>query len=149
MGDLVVARSPEDDRWYRARIVLDSKDELYGVFFIDYGNCQEVHLRHICRPLPRFVHLPAQAVEMYLNGVERSPDSRSAEARNMLIELVKERDLVARIVFNVPYVCVDLYDTTGTEHIDVAAYLVKQKLVLPAPKVTRGNINCGVQVIAG
>lgn len=94
------------------------------------------------------MHLPAQAVEMYLNGIDRSVESRSLKAKDALIRLVKERDLVAKVLFDVPYVCVDLYDTTGEEQIDIAAYLVKEKLVRPAPKMSCGT-RCTGKMVPG
>lgn len=135
-GDIVIARSPEDDQWYRGRIVKEAKNDIFGVFFVDFGNAQLVHLRDICNPLPRFVHLPAQAVEMFLNGIDTDPRWDTDEARDAFGRLVQNRDLVAKIVHQVPFVCVDLYDTSGPDHddIDIAGQLVRMKVAKPVQK---------------
>lgn len=112
-------------------MVEDEKNGFFGIYFLDFGNSQLVHMRNICNILPRFVHLPAQAVEMFLNGIDTSGKSDTDEARTTLKELVQNRDLVARIVHEVPYVCVDLYDTIGSTQVDIAAEMIRRKVALP------------------
>lgn len=123
-GDIVIARSPEDNNWYRGRVIEEGENDHFGIYFLDYGNAQLVHMRNICNPLPRFVHLPTQAVEMFLNGIDTSAAANTIEAKNVLVSLVKNRDLFARIVHTVPFVCVDLY-TFGPCEIDIASEMIR------------------------
>ena len=76
--------------------------------------------------LPRFNHLPAQAVEMFLNGVKKN---ETTEGRDLLVKLVKNKDLVARVIHTFPYITVDLYDITGPKEVDIAQELINRKVV--------------------
>ena len=60
-GQVCAAASSMDDAWYRAEVMQVSKDKAV-VFFVDYGNSEEVPLRKVRPLLPRHTHLPAQAV---------------------------------------------------------------------------------------
>ncbi|XP_045027940.1 LOW QUALITY PROTEIN: uncharacterized protein LOC116922036 [Daphnia magna] len=133
-GDIVIARSPEDNKWYRGRVMEEGENDFFGIYFVDYGNSQLVHMRNICNPMPRFVHLPTQAVEMFLNGVETSAEANTIEAQNVLVSLIKNRDLVARVVHIMPFVCVDLYDTSGPPEIDVASEMIRLKVARKAKR---------------
>lgn len=112
----------------------EEKKELFGIYYLDYGNAELVHLRDICNLIPRFVHLPAQAVEMFLNGVETAEEADTEEARNTLISLVQNRDLIARVIHDMPYVCVDLYDTSGPSEINIADEMVRRQVTVPVKK---------------
>ncbi|EFX71403.1 hypothetical protein DAPPUDRAFT_255836 [Daphnia pulex] len=126
-GDVVIAKSPEDNRWYRGRVMEEKENDYFAIYFLDYGNAQPVHLRNLCNPVPRFIHLPAQAVEMYLNGIDTSQAADTIQAKNVLVSLVKNRDLVARVVHTIPFICVDLYNTSGPAEIDIATEMVRRK----------------------
>lgn len=149
-GDVVIARSPEDNNWYRGRVV-EGGNDLFGIYFLDYGNAQLVHLRDICKFIPRFVHFPAQAIEMSLNGIDASEENETEKARETFASLVENRDLVARIVHVMPFVCVDLYDTSGTTEINIVDEMVRRGVALPVKKkdfcLLRDNVHG--HVIAG
>lgn len=130
-GDIVIARSPEDKKWYRGRVMEELKNDYFGIYFVDYGTSQIVHLRDICAPKLQFSHLPAQAVEMYLNGVAISDEADTEQARNLLMSFVQGKDLVARIVHDIPYVCVDLFECSGPTQIDIAAEMIRRKVIYP------------------
>lgn len=133
-GDIVIARSPDDNKWYRARVMTEEEGDYYGIYFVDYGNNQLVHLRDLCKPMPRFIHLPAQAVEMFLNGVDTSEKGDTQKARDLLTKLVSNRKLVARVISVLPFMCVDLHDMTGTVEIDIVAEMVRRKVIAPVKK---------------
>jgi len=105
----------------------EKENDFFAIYFLDYGNAQLVHLRNLCNPIPRFIHLPAQAVEMYLNGIDTSEAADTIQAKNVLVSLVKNRDLVARVVHTIPFICVDLYNTSGPTEIDVATEMIRCK----------------------
>ena len=88
-------------------------------------------MRNLCSLLPRFNHLPAQALEMFLNGVERND---TIEVRDLLVKLVKNKDLVARVIHTYPYLCVDLYDASGSIEVDIAQELISKKVVKAAQR---------------
>ena len=83
-------------------------------------------MRNLCTMLPRFNHLPAQAVEMFLNGVEMN---ETIEGRDLMVRLVKNKDLVARVIHTSPYLSVDLYDTQGPDEVDIAQELISRGVV--------------------
>ena len=130
-GDIVIAKSPEDGKWYRGRVMEELEDDNFDIYFVDYGNKQKVHMRNICTPKLQFSHLPAQAVEMYLNGVDISNGADTEKARNALSSLVAGKDLVARIVHDTPYICVDLYEISGPTQVDIAAEMIRRKVIYP------------------
>lgn len=37
-GDVVIAKSPEDNRWYRGRVF--EEKEVFAIYFLDYGNAR-------------------------------------------------------------------------------------------------------------
>jgi hypothetical protein len=84
-----------------------------------------VHLRNLCNPFPRFIHFPAQAVEMFLNGIDTSIAADSIKEKKVLVSLVKNQDLVARVVHTMPFVCVDLFNTSGSSEIDIATEMYR------------------------
>ena len=98
----------------------EKEKEVFAIYFLDYGNAQLVHLRNLCNPVPRFINFPAQAVEMFFNGIDTSIAADSIKAKNVLVSLVKNQDLVARVVHTMPFVCVDLYNTSGSSEINIA-----------------------------
>ena len=126
-GDVVIAKSPEDNRWYRGKVSEEKGNDVFAIYFLDYGNAQLVHLRNLCNPVPRFIHFPAQAVEMFLNGIDTSEAADTIKAKKVLVSLVKNQDLVARVVHTMPFVCVDLYNTSGSSEINIATEMHRLK----------------------
>jgi len=126
-GDIVIARSPDDKMWYRGRVMEELENEAFAIFFVDFGNKRPVPMKDVCLPLNRFTHLPMQAVEMFLNGIDR--DSDTIEARNELVNLVKGKDLVARVIHDNPVLLVDLFDTNGPKQVDLAEELIRRRVV--------------------
>jgi hypothetical protein len=39
-GDVVIAKSPEDNRWYRGRVFEEKEKEVFAIYFLDYGNAR-------------------------------------------------------------------------------------------------------------
>jgi len=122
-GDIVIARSPDDKKWYRGRVMEELEKEEFAVFFVDFGYKRPVPMKDVCLPLERFTHLPMQALEMLLNGIER--DSGMIEARDKLRNLVKGKDLVAHVIHDTPYLLVDLYDFSGLKRVDLVEELIR------------------------
>ena len=137
-GDIVIAKSPEDGKWYRGRVIEELENDNFGIYFVDYGSNQKVHMRDMCTPKLQFSHLPAQAVEMYLNGVDYSNGADTEKARCALSSLVAGKDLIARIVHDTPYICVDLYENSGPTQVDIAAEMISRKVIYP----DRKKISC-------
>nr|XP_004540143.1 tudor domain-containing protein 6 [Maylandia zebra] len=58
---ICVARNPDDNMWYRARIVANSNSPVVDVRFIDYGQIQKVPLQDVHPIDPAFLRLSTQA----------------------------------------------------------------------------------------
>ncbi|CAF4466313.1 unnamed protein product, partial [Rotaria magnacalcarata] len=61
-GDYCVAMYTEDARWYRARIIRYISDHTCEVFYVDYGNMEELPIEFLHEILPDFVRLSARAI---------------------------------------------------------------------------------------
>ncbi|XP_041369148.1 tudor domain-containing 6-like isoform X2 [Gigantopelta aegis] len=71
VGDYVVAQFSEDQQWYRAKVEIISDTKL-SVFYVDFGNKEDVELKNI-RPLPtEWSKQPAFVVNCIIEGVHRA-----------------------------------------------------------------------------
>ena len=76
IGSLCCAKFAQDDTWYRARIDGVSGD-CCQVFFIDYGNSDEVHLTQMAVCPPDILDFPVVAIRCSLLGVYHLSPSQS------------------------------------------------------------------------
>nr|XP_039258648.1 uncharacterized protein LOC120335239 [Styela clava] len=68
IGRYCIAKSPDDDEWYRAKCV-DIRDEKFIVQFIDYGNTATIDSNNL-KPMSDVLKcFPIQAIECKLHGV--------------------------------------------------------------------------------
>ena len=127
---IVIFKNQADGTWYRGRLVSDLDDGYnFVVFAVDFGFEQKVRVQWICRPMHRFMHLPAQAVECFLNGVRASSANDNKHSRELFARLTKEKFLFAKIVSHEPHVSIDLFDTSDGKTVNVAQELVKSLTV--------------------
>ena len=69
-GELVAACYSRDDRWYRALVLKTNSARNYvAVFYVDFGNSEEVPEVRVRSLSLEFTHLPFQAVECRLSDV--------------------------------------------------------------------------------
>ena len=45
-GDIVIAKSSEDNRWYRGRVMREEENDEFEVFYVDFGNCESVFIKY-------------------------------------------------------------------------------------------------------
>ena len=57
---------------------------------------------------------------MFLNGVDVSEVTDKIMTRNVLVDLVRNQDLVARVIHEIPFISVDLFNTSGSSEINIA-----------------------------
>ena len=113
LGEIVVARFSKDGRFYRARVV-DNTDTELCVCYVDYGNKEWVRESDVRAIVPKYLHLPFQAIECVLANVDDV--SESMEAREFLASLVYNKTLHARViaqVHHVPRLEILLWDEGG------------------------------------
>jgi hypothetical protein len=67
---MVAAKFSIDNKWYRAEIVADLGNQKYDVYFVDFGDQEEVHEKYILELRTDFLSLRLQAVECCLADVK-------------------------------------------------------------------------------
>lgn len=115
MGELVAARSKQDNRWYRARLVgVSSEKDVFEVYFVDFGDTEWVAPVCLMTLEERFLHLPFQAFQACLVDVEPKGcdhgNTWSAEASAAFGEYASDKCLLVEIVDrSVDLLCVKLF----------------------------------------
>ena len=73
IGALCLAIFEVDNRWYRAKIVKKLLSSEFEVMYIDYGNCNTVHLKNMRKIDDTFLaNVPALSIQCSLCGVKPS-----------------------------------------------------------------------------
>lgn len=71
VGQMVAAKFVHDMKWYRARVIATEPDnELYEVFFVDFGDVEKVDAKKVLELRTDFLGLRLQAIECSLANVE-------------------------------------------------------------------------------
>nr|KAI8754354.1 maternal protein tudor-like isoform X2 [Biomphalaria glabrata] len=114
-GHFCMALYPEDDQWYRGKILSVSANSC-NVFFLDYGNEAVIDLQNIRYMLPDIAKVPIMAFECSLSDIE---DTKwSSVAIDYFESLIMDQEL--ECIFMTP-TCVKL-KSNGE---DVVSLLVK------------------------
>jgi hypothetical protein len=69
IGDFGVAKYHEDDRWYRARLIMREGHDQIKIVFVDFGNIEIKSIDDFFPLNHLFTHLPAQAIGCSLSKV--------------------------------------------------------------------------------
>lgn len=86
-GELCCAQFSKDQGWYRAVVQEEVSESKVMVVFVDYGNEDVVAIDFIRKIIPSFTHLPIQARECFLSGVQPTSGSNwSTDVVNFLKE---------------------------------------------------------------
>lgn len=141
VGDIVAAPFSTDKCWYRARVTsiegeeYDPDEAKVSVYFVDYGDSEQVARKDILEVRTDFLRLRFQSIECYLAKVVPRGGEWSEEATEMFQELshaAQWRVMMASMVqykekepggIKVP--CVELLDASGPQDINVGSELVK------------------------
>ena len=88
------AKFSQDGDWYRGKIkrVTSTGAE---VEFVDYGNCEIVHLSQVKDPEKRFMQLPQQAI---LCGLDATKDQWSTEEVNIFKSVALDKSFNAKFI---------------------------------------------------
>eukprot|EP00057_Strongylocentrotus_purpuratus_P024429 XP_011678903.1 PREDICTED: uncharacterized protein LOC100892150 isoform X2 [Strongylocentrotus purpuratus] len=129
LGEIVCAQFSKDESWYRARVVdVDAEANTVQVFYVDYGNCEWLVRSKVRPAMPQFLHLPFQAVECFLGGIELiKPTSLKNQDldRKLFEELTMDKILVGHVVSSDGDILhVELYDTISAKHVNIGDALV-------------------------
>lgn len=70
IGDFGVAKYSEDNKWYRARLIMSQQDDQIRIVFIDFGNIETKFIQEFFPLYRSFAELPAQVVACTLAEVK-------------------------------------------------------------------------------
>jgi len=145
IGQIVAAPYPNDDKWYRAEVkTIEANDcneneSQLDLYYVDYGDCNYFKTNDIYQLRTDFLKLPFQAIECTLANLKPNEGEEwSEKAIEMFEELshvAQWRPLMAKVVScdqktrgqreGSPVPSVRLFDTSGTEDININEELVK------------------------
>ncbi|XP_068085142.1 uncharacterized protein [Anabrus simplex] len=92
-GTPCIARYSVDGAWYRARVESVSGNTV-GVYFVDYGNQEDVPLSDVQEIMPQFMSLPAQGILCNLMGARPSEGCQwASEMSESFVEMTEGKDL--------------------------------------------------------
>ncbi|PIK38487.1 putative tudor domain-containing protein 1 isoform X1 [Apostichopus japonicus] len=99
LGEIVLAKYSKDKKWYRSRVIFVDEDKI-EVFHVDYGTSDWVTRKDVRPALPQFLHLPFQAVQCRLDGLEESQECKEQRenSRNYFEDVGDGYPLVAYVV---------------------------------------------------
>ncbi|XP_053928214.1 tudor domain-containing protein 1 [Cuculus canorus] len=96
-GETCCAFFPDDGNWYRALVRNMTSSGTVKVFFVDYGNVEEVPLDKIRQISSSFLKLPFQGIKCFLSGVNPGNNKWIPEATARFRELIAGITLQARV----------------------------------------------------
>ncbi|CAF0819045.1 unnamed protein product [Adineta ricciae] len=103
IGDFGVAKYSEDDRWYRARLIMCEGQNSIKIVFVDFGNIEIKSINDFYPLHKMFTDLPAQAIACSLSeAFPRSENENSAvwpeEAVQMFKQIVLDKEVKIHFV---------------------------------------------------
>lgn len=140
-GDIVAAKFPHDNSWYRGRVCsyehneLDPSKSLATVYYVDFGDTESIAMDNVCELRTDYLKLNFQAIECYLANID--PESvKGDEAADAFEELTYAAQWKVVMVKVKNYQqsgdkiipCAQIIDTNGPIDVDVAEELVKRGL---------------------
>lgn len=139
VGDIVAAPFQHDDLWYRAKVTAveedcyNPKERKLSIYYVDFGDSEEVTLQDVCGLEKAFLRLPFQAIGCALAKVAPRGGAWSEEASLLFEQLTYAAQWkvimarpIAREEGGDTLPAVDLVDTSGSIDVNVAAELVTQ-----------------------
>ncbi|XP_065078217.1 uncharacterized protein krimp isoform X1 [Ochlerotatus camptorhynchus] len=122
--ELVFAFYSGDGQWYRAEVLEYFHDGLMDVFYLDYGNRENVRLEDLRMWDDRFDYLPFQAVHCRLANVSRLRED-DARATAALREEILDRLMMVKVLDIRSYWEVLVY---GAEMVDIGQLMVRRNM---------------------
>uniref|UniRef100_UPI00358EFE05 uncharacterized protein n=1 Tax=Myxine glutinosa TaxID=7769 RepID=UPI00358EFE05 len=128
-GELVAARLSSNGPFYRGRVYDVNPEDMFSVkvFFLDIGNTEWLREADVLQLLPQFLHVPFQAVEVYLHELELVPAENVIHlARDVFENIVHDKLLVAQVMQRSPAdeLWVLLYIMENSTAISINQWLV-------------------------
>lgn len=97
-GKPVCAKFSEDNLWYRAKIVKVNHESDIEVFFVDFGNYDNINLSDVRKIGPDLLKFPIQAFKCFLYKTPIPTDSKvQDDAFDLLEQLTSGQNLLAHV----------------------------------------------------
>lgn len=113
MYELVLARYI-DDLWYRAQIMSHDDDyRMFKVLYVDYGNCQVVHLRNLASIDVNKAQVPFQAVLCRMEAVKENillTKEEQKSAVEILCEMILNKTMDVKVISHYEDLFIDFVD---------------------------------------
>ncbi|XP_052774771.1 uncharacterized protein LOC128213245 isoform X2 [Mya arenaria] len=110
VGDLCLALFHEDNSWYRGR-VLSSTGQSITVFFIDYGNTENVQLNNVRKAPDYVLSIPALSTKCVINDCTPLSGVWSADEKKKMESMLHSAE------FNCEVVDVNQADVNNVVHV--------------------------------
>lgn len=137
-GAVYLAQYSEDARWYRARVVA-VKAAICEVYFIDYGNTEQIPMKFLRIAKPSFLHLPPQAFECALEDMSKFSGPNFPDAVSALKDLILEQELsCVTSSINNDILIVNLYKDNNCQDA-ILSHLLSQVQRTPQATTVDGN----------
>ncbi|XP_067624956.1 tudor domain-containing protein 1-like isoform X2 [Eurosta solidaginis] len=101
LGDLVLAQYAKDEFWYRAKVIGIEDENIYKVFYVDYGNTELVPLKSMVKCNNIQETEPSRAVLCRFAGISDTTDGdefRFKEAVQMLVVMLLNQRIKVQVV---------------------------------------------------
>ena len=75
-GDIVAAKFPHDESWYRGQICAYERNDIYPsksiatVYYVDFGDTESISMENVCELRTNYLKLNFQALECYLANID-------------------------------------------------------------------------------
>ncbi|NXA36316.1 TDRD1 protein, partial [Eudromia elegans] len=140
VGNVCCAQFSEDNLWYRAAVLAYPSEDTVLVGYIDYGNCEVLHLTKLRPMIQRLMDFPVQVIRCTLAGIKPLMGAWTPEAISLMKQLVKDKVLTVKVVDKKgSSSVVELLDSSITPVKNISNYLVEKgcaaeesKMNLPA-----------------
>nr|XP_006811461.1 PREDICTED: uncharacterized protein LOC102806254 [Saccoglossus kowalevskii] len=135
VGQVCCAIYQQDSNWHRALITGVRDSEFIEVLYVDYGNIAIVPKSCLRLLKSCFLHLPAQAVQSRLANVKPTKSGWTRATRDRILELCKDKPLVALITgIKNEIISMCLCDTSGETDVHINDLLVAEGLAIFCPE---------------
>ncbi|KAJ8680678.1 hypothetical protein QAD02_016465 [Eretmocerus hayati] len=149
VGKVVAAKFSVDNKWYRGEVIDDLQNNLYNVYFVDFGDKEKVDHEGIFELRTDFLSLRYQAIECSLAGVKPREEEWSMAACEtffLLSSVAQWQPCMAKITGykkraaqsgsskreGSPIPLVELYEKRGDQLLSIGQELIKRNVASPA-----------------
>ncbi|VDI72626.1 aarF domain-containing kinase, partial [Mytilus galloprovincialis] len=142
---ICAAKFPDDDRWYRVKVICGEEEGSVEVFYGDYGDKRTITREDLFQLPHDFMMVPFQAIECELAHVQPRGDDWDDESGDLFWDLTHmvnddKKRVMASVVSKSPAVYsglfkyeVVLYDTDTSDDVNLCQELVWSSLASPKP----------------